>query len=213
MEVDINGRIVNINDESLALFKKLTPLQQRAALGVLAGKSQRQAYIDAGGKASAARDINNVDACASELLRNPKVRTFLESVEYLKLAGGIMSREEMELRLTLLARSTVSDVVTFVTGDDEMMNTETGEIVNGQSYWALKSAAEMQNAGINAISELTAGKDGLKVKLHSSVAAMKQLAELKGYNKPVKLEHSGSLSLADLYVGMGNTPSDAPDEN
>lgn len=213
MEVDINGRIVNINEESLALFKKLTPLQQRCALNVLKGMSQRQAYVEAGGTADPNKDPSNVDTCASSILRNAQVRTFLESVEYLKLAGGIMSREEMMLRLSLISRTKVTDVVTIVTGDDKLMNTETGELVNGQSFWSLKSASEMDNAGLSGISELAAGKDGLKVKMHSSVAAMKQLAELMGYNKPVKLEHSGSLSLADLYAGMGKTPSDAPDED
>jgi len=63
----------------------------------------------------------------------------------------------------------------------------------------LKPVDEMSNGGICAISELTAGKDGLKVKLHDQKAAMKQLAELMGYNKPQQVEVTVKKSLSDFY--------------
>ena len=42
-----------------------------------------------------------------------------------------------------------------------------------------------------SIAEVTAGKDGIKIKQHSPLTAMKQLADIEGYNKPQKIEQSG----------------------
>jgi phage terminase small subunit len=63
--------------EQQALADKLTNLQRLTVLGVVAGKSQRQAYYDAGGRA--ASDAN-ADSSAAEILSNPKVRDFYDSL-------------------------------------------------------------------------------------------------------------------------------------
>ena len=60
----------------------------------------------------------------------------------------------------------------------------------------------MTGAGPAAISELTAGRKGLTVKLHDQVSAMKQLADLMGWNKQ-QIELSGEVgirkTLDDFY--------------
>jgi phage terminase small subunit len=63
--------------EQQALSDKLTKLQRGVVLGVVAGKSQRQAYYDAGGKA---KTDASADAVVSEMLSDPKVKAFYDSL-------------------------------------------------------------------------------------------------------------------------------------
>lgn len=63
--------------EQQALSDKLTNLQRGVVLGVVAGKSQRQAYLDAGGKA---KTDEAADASASEILSRLEVRAFYDAM-------------------------------------------------------------------------------------------------------------------------------------
>lgn len=63
--------------EQKKLADKLTNLQRLTVLGVVAGKSQRQAYYDAGGRA---KTDESADATVSELLSNPMVKEFQDSL-------------------------------------------------------------------------------------------------------------------------------------
>lgn len=100
--MEINGK--PLSAEQLALFKALTRLQQGVALGVLGGLSQRESYLQAGGKSQG----SNADVAASQTLRLPKVRTFIDSFrteEAQRLADVVMSRDEMAGMLSGMARN------------------------------------------------------------------------------------------------------------
>lgn len=80
--------------EQQALSEKLTNLQRLTVLGVVAGKSQRQAYYDAGGKANT---DDAADVSVSRMLSDARVRAFHDSL----LADAV---EEAQITLkTLLA--------------------------------------------------------------------------------------------------------------
>ena len=83
-------------------------------------------------------------------------------------------------RLSGLARTNMSDLITWhvvhSTNDD-------GEEVE-QSLWSVKESAMMDPVKMASISEVTAGKDGLKIKQHSPIQAMKMIADMSGYNQP-----------------------------
>lgn len=66
-----------LTEKQQELSAQLTNLQRLTVLGVVEGKSQRQAYYDAGGKAK--NDVT-ADACATEILSNPLVRAFYEAM-------------------------------------------------------------------------------------------------------------------------------------
>lgn len=63
--------------EQQKLADKLTNLQRLTVLGVVAGKSQRQAYYDAGGKA---KTDEAADTSAYEIMSKPEVRAFYEAM-------------------------------------------------------------------------------------------------------------------------------------
>jgi len=143
--VEINGK--QLTPEQIALYKRMSSLQQGVALGVLGGLSQREAYLQAGGKSTGA----NADVSANQTLKTIKVREFIDSFragELDRLADVVMSRDEMALTLTGISR-----------------NVQEGP--------------------------------------QSRLGAMKQLSVLMGYDKPLKVENSGTTTtshrLADFY--------------
>jgi len=168
-------------DEDLKpLFNKLTRLQKGVCLGVLEGKSQRQAYFAAGG---AAKNDESADSITARMLTDAKVKAFMEAAEGKAVTSAIMSKEEMLNRLSTIARGNVSDLVEF--GTAEIQDADGNPIK--QSYWHLKDQDNLSDEQLSLIAELTAGKDGFKFKTHSPTAAAKELAALMGYNAPQKI--------------------------
>jgi len=170
-----------MDNEAQALFAELTDLQQRTVTNVLKGMSQRQAYLTAGGKAVSATSI---DSSASEILNNRKVRRYLELIRGAEHDETIMGRDEMRRRLTVLARTDLKDLVEF----DEV---EVPGTNRKQTVWRLRDEDQIDPLKRAAISELTFTKQGPKIKTHSALAAMKQLADLDGLEAPKRTEVSG----------------------
>lgn len=171
--------------EQQELFSALTQLQQRVATNVLAGMSQRQAYVAAGGKAVAETVI---DSSASEILRNPQVKAFMDSMKLQAVSDAIMTKEEMLSRLTLFARKGVKDIVRFQTAEVGR-DLETGEPLM-QTGWFIPDSVMQSEEDLSIISELEVGKNGPKIKTHSSLQAMAQIAKLQGYDAPQKTDNT-----------------------
>lgn len=173
--------------EQQLLFDQLTELQQRIATGVLAGMTQRAAYLAAGGKATSESAI---DSSCSEILRNLQVKAFMDSMKRQAISDAIMSREEAMKILTDLARGNLTDLVKFRTvniGKDM----ETGEDIN-QTAWTIDEDLQQSDpAKLIIISELEVGKNGPKIKQHSKTAAIQQLAKMQGWESASKHEIAG----------------------
>lgn len=169
--------------EQKALFDQLTELQQRTSINVLAGMTQRAGYYAAGGT-SKSDDV--ADATASELLSNPKVRAFMDAMKEAAVSEAVMGRQEALEKLSLLARTDLKDLVEF--GDYELgTDSETGDPII-QASWKIKPSAMQDPKQMAAIAELSATKDGVKIKTHSPLAAIKQLADMQGWNAAQKID-------------------------
>lgn len=90
-----------LTPEQQAMADKLTNLQRGVVLGVVAGKTQRQAYYDAGGRAKT--DLS-ADATVSELLSNPNVKAFYDSLMDNVAEKAIWTREDSLRELADIAR-------------------------------------------------------------------------------------------------------------
>lgn len=165
--------------EQKELFNQLTKLQQRVAINSLAGMSNRAAYIDAGGTSE---DENSIDAAASRMLRDVKVKAFMDAMKEEAVSKAVMTRQEMLERLSNLARVDMKDLVEF--GEYEL-GEEDGEPVV-QTTWKIKDSAKQSPETLASIAELTAGRDGMKVKQHSPMQAMKQLSDMMGWDAAKK---------------------------
>lgn len=176
-----------MNAEQKSLFDRLTDLQQRVATGVLSGMTQRQAYYQAGGKA---KDDNGADMSACQIIGNQKVKAFMDSMKVQSVSDAIMSREEAMKTLSMIGRTHLKDIVKFRTafiGKDM----ETGADLN-QTAWEINAdLQESDSEKLIIISELEVGKFGPKIKTHSPVAAIAQLAKMQGWESASKHEISG----------------------
>ncbi|MEQ1964640.1 terminase small subunit [Xenorhabdus khoisanae] len=187
---------LKLTDEQQVLFDALTKQQQKFVLGILKGLNQTDAYKQAGYKA---KTEETARSCASEILTNPNVKTFLDAMNQEAVSDAVMSRQEALERLSVMGRVSIHDIADFRNGqigeDDE------GKPVF-QATWQFKDSALQNPAALSAISELTTGKDGIKLKLHDPKAAIKQLSELMGWEAPKKTELTGKdggpIQYADL---------------
>ncbi len=198
-----------MNEEQSALFNALTPLQKEVSLNSISGMNNIDAYKASSGKAKTDKAR---ESSVSQILSNHKVKNFIKSMANHIVNPAVMSRQEMIERLSGLARTNMSDLITWgIQGDtattdinqdgDEIdpeddINQDGDEIdpedfADGQepqSVWVIKPSALQDPAKVASIAEVSAGKYGIKIKQHSPLAAMKQLAELAGYEAPKQIE-------------------------
>ncbi len=173
--------------EQKQLFDKLTELQQRTAINVLAGMTQRAGYYAAGGTAS---NDESADATVSALLSNIKVKAFMDAMKEEAVSAAVMTRTEALEKLSALARTDLKDLVEF--GEYELgSDPESGDPII-QSSWRIKPSALQDPVQMAAIAELTASKEGIKIKTHSPLAAIKQLSDMQGWNAAEKRELTGA---------------------
>ncbi len=176
---------MTLTEEQKALFDALTQLQRRFVTALLEGANQTEAYRRAGGKAKGDGERSK----ANQLVTNSNVQAFLQSVQHETVNEAIMTYTEAMERLTLMGRTTIHDIATF--GNYQIGEDEEGQPVF-QASWKFKDSKNIKPEHLAAVAELSTGKDGLKIKLHDPKAAIKQLAEMRGWEAPKKAELTGA---------------------
>ena len=200
---------MKMTGEQKALFEALrTDLQRRFVTLRVANPtwSLRRVYREAGGNAVSDATVGS---SAHELRNNRNVAAFLDSMALTDIDDAIMSRNEMLLHLSDMARTQLTDVFDIYDGE-ELIHVETGEIIKDKRL-ILKPIEEMGNAGLSGITEIVTTGKSVKFKMNTPSdkrAAMKQLAELEGYDAPVKHEVKGTMSLSDFYNAQGSGVDD-----
>ena len=119
-----------------------------------------------------------------------------------------MTREEALKRLSKMGRTSITDIAEFsnsVVGEDE-----DGQPVY-QAVWSFRNSTLQDPDAMSAIAELTTGKDGIKLKMHDPKAAIKQLAEMQGWEAPKKSEVSGPGGGPVKTETVAMTPQEAAD--
>jgi len=181
-----------LTKEQKELGKLLTPLQRRVVHGVVEGKSQRQAYLDAGGT-SATEEAQ--DASASRILSDIKVKAYHDALMASAANKAILTREEALTMLSNTARVTIADVCDFKT-------VKTGEDKDGndifQTTWVMKNAEDIEPHIAACIKSVTATTSGLKIELHDSQNALDKLAKLEGWEADKKFKVSGKIEVTGI---------------
>lgn len=147
----------------MANDSNLNTRQLRFALGIIEGKTEEQAYVDAGYKARGA----NARAAASKLLTNDNVAAFIEEFRgKLRKESGITA----ERVLNEYAKIAFSNMRAYSTW--------------GPSGIELRDSEELTDDEAAAVAQMsqTITKDGgsLKFKLHDKLQALKDLAQHLG---------------------------------
>lgn len=170
------------------LFDQLTQLQQRVATNVLSGLTQRQSYVDAGGRAVGDESI---DACASELLSNPKVVAFMDSMKLEAVSDAIMTRKQALERLTLMANTEITDILEFRTM--EVQEVKDGETVTVETTtWSMKDSPDVERRAAASIKSVTMTKFGPKIEMYDARDAIAQIAKMQGWEAAQKLDLSNT---------------------
>lgn len=187
--------------EQQALADKLTNLQRGVVLGVVAGKTQRQAYRDAGGKA---KTDETADASASEILSHPEVKAFYDSLVSNAATDAVMTRSEALERLSLMGRTRITDIVEFETVEVSAVDPKTGEDVKKtETIWRIKESAELNELAASAIKSVTMTKFGPKIEMHDAASAIAQMSKMQGWDAPNKVQVSGDPDNPVVSVTLG----------
>lgn len=154
----------------------------RVVQAVLSGKysSHTKAYMSVYPESSqdAARDS------VSKILAIPCVSALYAALRDEQLLEGILSRAETLAILSDMARTNIGDIVEF--GSFEAGEDEDGQPII-RSTWRFKGSNELTPAALTSIQEVSSSAQGLKLKQHDPKAAIKQLAEMLGWNEPTKV--------------------------
>lgn len=194
-----------MTEEQKALFDALTRLQQEISINSLSGMNDIDAYKNSSGKA---KKEETMRASVSEILTNPKVKAFLDSMKEVAVSNAIMTRDEMLEELSQLSRTNVTDIIEFGYRPVEAIDEETGEkTVQMQSYWTMRPSNQIAPEHLKAIEEVTSSKEGLKFKKVSRLAAMNQLADLAGYKAAQKHDHT--VKAVNMEISENTSPQDA----
>lgn len=187
---------------------KPTPKQEAFCLAYLKTGNASEAYrlsYNAG-----KMKPETVNRKAKELLDNGKIAARLNELNSAAVTDAVMTRQQALERLTRFASIDLTDLVEF--GSFELIDAEGKQAI--QSTWKIKDAVLQDPAKLAAISELTAGRDGIKIKTHSPLQAIQQLAKMQGWEAATKHDHTssdGSMSpkgrtLSDFYEDVPTKP-------
>lgn len=199
MDVLHTTRASMMNKEQLEMYDKLTTLQKSVALAKVADPTlnDTDAYIAGGGKA---RNADSVRASAYDILTNPSVVGFIDSFKEAVVSSKIMSREQMMEDLSIIANASMFDICDLLHADDELMNVGTGEMFTGTESFTLKRASDIKPEHHKLIRSMKMGRYGIEVTLIDPMQARKMLADMQGFNAPIKTETqiNGEIGLKDI---------------
>ena len=183
-----------LTPEQQKLAEKLTNLQRGVVIGVVAGKSQRQAYRDAGGTA---KSDEAADVIVSKMLSDTRVKAFYKSLISEATTDAVMTRTQALERLTLMATTEITDILEFVTIDVKRAGPDGEETTEEETIWRMKDSPEVERRARAAVKSVTMTKMGPKIEMYDARDAMAQLAKLQGWEAAQKIDHSGGIALLD----------------
>ena len=145
------------------------------------------AYFETGNASEAYRRSYNAENMKPEtvtnkahgLLKRGDVRARLDELNASAVSSAVMTRKEALERLSTFARTDLSDLVEF--GSYELGQDDDGKPIV-QAAWKIRDSVLQDPKKLAAISELSAGRDGIKIKTHSPLQAIQQLAKLQGWD-------------------------------
>ena len=181
--------VLSLSDKAKELAEACNEKHVRVVQAILSGEfeSNTAAYLSI--YTESTRDAANSSVAA--VLAIPSVKALHAQLKEERLLEGILTRSEAMKILSDMASTPISDLVTFSTVDAG--TDDDGNPVK-QSVWAFKDSALLDEGAMRSISELAATREGLKIKQHDQKAAIKQLAEMAGWDAAKKIEHSGRLA-------------------
>jgi hypothetical protein len=166
----------------------LSAYEDKFVEGILSGMNQTDAYKYAYSTENMA--LTTVYVEAWNVMHRPKVAQRIQEYREMAHSGTIMQLQEMQERLSEIARGKLTDFV----ADD---GTITTDAPNNASIAELS----VEEYGGNDMSRR--GNKTRRIKLHNPVAAMQELAKLRGDYAPERKQIAARVVLDVEYVDKG----------
>lgn len=191
-------------DVSGAQDKTLTPKQARFIEEYLIDLNATQAAIRAGYSAKTAPEQ------ASRLLSNVKVSTAVQAAMQARSSRTEITQDMVLRELAKIGFSDIRKVVRWGTTELRTTEDKDGEAVT-EPYHGLRlvAADEIDDDTAAAISEVSEGRDGLKVKFHDKKGALVDIGRHLGMFKD-KVEHSGEIKTPELRLVLHGAATSTP---
>ncbi|KCB33767.1 terminase small subunit [Bordetella hinzii CA90 BAL1384] len=165
---------------------KLTPKQARFVEEFLVDLNATQAAIRAGYSEKTAYSIGN------ENLSKPEIAEAIQAAQAERAKRTEITQDMVLRELAKIGFSDIRKIVRW--GKTELRVTDAGddegEVTEAYHGLALVSADEIDDNTAAAISEISEGREGLKVKLHDKKGALVDIGRHLGMFKD-RIEHSG----------------------
>ena len=168
-------------------MRKLSGKQEDFCLAYLETGNASEAYRRAYGGTN--MKPATIHRRAFDLMENSKMKARIAELNSAAVSAAVMTRQEALERLSGFARTDLADLVEF--GEYEIAEDADGAPVM-QASWRIKPDTLRDKKKMAAIAELTASKDGIKIKTHSPLAAIQQLAKIQGWEAAQKLDHTST---------------------
>lgn len=166
---------VTLDDEKKELFLSLTPMQKKMIYYTITGNCKpSEAHRLAGGKC---KNEKNRRKLASEILTKPDVSKLLGLLQVEVLNEKIMDREEILESLSLIARTSLKDVI----------NLETKELIP-------PSDKNYDDDAASCIHKIKVTTDGdyitTTTEMTPRLAAIQMLIKMQGLDAPTEINHT-----------------------
>lgn len=154
------------------------------------------AYLETGNATEAYRRAYNsenmkttsMSANAGKLMADTRIALRINELKAMARTEAVMTRQEALERLSRIGRTSLSDLIEWRTvsiGEDEE-----GDAIR-QTGWHIKDSVAQDPKKMELIAELSTGRDGVKIKTHSQLQAIQQLAKMEGWESAAKHEIAG----------------------
>jgi phage terminase small subunit len=175
--------------------RKLTSKQEAYKNARISGNGVNDSYDIAYPTHKMSRKV--VSVAANKLEMDPRIAVAIQEARDNAENNAVMSREEALEKLSLSARVSITDVADFKL-------TEVGKDADGnavhQTTWVIKNSEDIAPEVAACIKSITITQTGPKLELHDQNSAIKQLADMQGWNAPKKTDQtiSGKLDYSDV---------------
>jgi phage terminase small subunit len=177
------------------MARKLTSKQEAYKNNRIAGMGVSESYRAA--YDCTVMSVKSVSAAAGKLEKDDRIAMAIKEAREKAEGSAVMSREEALEKLSLSARVSITDVADFKL-------TQVGKDADGnpvhQTTWVIKNSEDIAPEVAACIKSITITQTGPKLELHDQNSAIKQLADMQGWNAPKKTDQtiSGKLDYSDV---------------
>lgn len=155
------------------------------------------AYFETGNATEAYRRAYNsekmkatsMSANAGKLMADTRIALRIEQLKTMARTKAVMTRQEALERLSRIGRTSLADLIEWRTAD--LGEDDDGNAVR-QTGWHIKDSVAQDPQKMELIAELSTGRDGVKIKTHSQLQAIQQLAKMEGWESAAKHEVTGA---------------------